>query len=136
MLHALRGYSLKKTQLLVVAHGSRREASNDEVRALTKKLSEMSHPYHSVKSAFLELAEPSIPDGIRAAIRNGSTRVVVFPYFLSAGRHVTEDIPSEIQVVKDEYPEVDIQLASYLGSAEDIANLILNLVDGQYGTTD
>lgn len=121
---------MNKTQLLVVAHGSRREASNDEVRDLSKKLDGMPHQYGSVKPAFLELAEPSIPDGIRAAILDGSTKVVVFPYFLSAGRHVTEDIPSEIQIVKDEYPEVAIELAPYLGSAEGVTDLILKQVGG------
>ncbi len=119
---------MNKTQLLVIAHGSRREASNDEVRDLAKKLDAMPHQYHSVKPAFLELAEPSIPDGIRAAIIEGSTKVVVYPYFLSAGRHVTEDIPSEIQIVRDEYPEVDIELAPYLGSAAGITRLILKQV--------
>ena len=124
---------MNKTRLLVVAHGSRREASNDEVRDLATKLDGMPHQYGSVKPAFLELAEPSIPDGIRAAIFDGSTKVVVFPYFLSAGRHVTEDIPSEIQIVKDEYPEVSIELAPYLGSAEGITALILKQVDDSNG---
>ncbi len=123
---------MNKTQLLVVAHGSRREASNNEVRDLANKLDAMPHQYYSVKPAFLELAEPSIPDGIRAAILDGSTKVVVFPYFLSAGRHVTEDIPSEIQVVKDEYPEINIELAPYLGSAEGITRFMLK----QLGTVN
>ena len=52
--------------LLVVAHGSRREESNDEVRDLTACLREQSgDAYAQVECAFLELAEPSIPDGIR-----------------------------------------------------------------------
>ena len=46
---------------------------------------------------FLELAEPSIPDGIQRCIDAGATEVVVVPYFLSAGRHVSEDIPAEVE---------------------------------------
>ena len=114
------------TQLLIVAHGSRREASNNEVRQLAHKLNDMSHQYDAVKPAFLELAEPSIPDGLRAAIVNGATKIVVFPYFLTAGRHVAEDIPAEIQKVIVESPDVEIILAPYLGAADDIANLLLN----------
>lgn len=113
------------TQLLVVAHGSRREASNDEVRELANKLREMPHPFDGVEAAFLELAEPSIPDGLRYAIANGSKNIVVIPYFLSAGRHVIEDIPTEIQIVRDEFPDIEITLASYLGAAKGISTLLL-----------
>ena len=72
--------------LLVVAHGSRRAESNDEVRELAAKLDKMEHGYDEVGAAFLELAEPLIPDGIISAIEKGADEVVVFPYFLSAGR--------------------------------------------------
>ncbi len=113
------------TSLIIVAHGSRREASNDEVRELTSKIREEAYDFDYVESAFLELADPSIPEGIRAAIVKGHKRVVVLPYFLSAGRHVTDDIPAKIQVVQDEFPEVEIYLAPYVGAAAGIVDLLL-----------
>lgn len=116
--------------LLLVAHGSRRASSNDEVRQLAAKLaSQAGNRYHSVNCAFLELAEPSIPDGIEACIRTGAEEVVVLPYFLSAGRHVIEDIPREIAGKQKEYPQVLIHLAPYLGSAEGIIELLLGVAN-------
>lgn len=112
--------------LLVVAHGSRREESNNEVRDLVKKVASMDHDFHEVKPAFLELAEPLIPDGIRAAIANGATKVVVLPYFLSAGRHVVEDIPTDVKIVQDDHPNIQITIAPYLGAAIDIPQILLN----------
>ena len=92
--------------LLLVAHGSRREASNEEVRQLTTQLAaHAGNRYQSVSCAFLELAEPSIPDGIEACIQQGAEEVIVLPYFLSAGRHVHEDIPREIAGKQQEYPQ-------------------------------
>jgi len=112
--------------LLVVAHGSRRMESNDEVRALTGRLGvQASGSYARVQCAFLELAEPSIPDGLRAAIREGATQVTVVPYFLSAGRHVVTDIPAEIEVVRKEYPDIEIVLAPYVGAAPGLTDLLL-----------
>ena len=112
--------------LLVVAHGSRRVESNDEVRALTGRLGAQADGlYARVQCAFLELAEPSIPDGLRAAIREGATQVTVVPYFLSAGRHVVTDIPAEIEGVRKEYPDVDIVLAPYVGAAPGLTELLL-----------
>ena len=116
--------------LLLVAHGSRRDASNDEVRDLTRQLRKAGGRFQHVACAFLELAEPSIPDGLRAAIAAGAGEVVVLPYFLSAGRHVVTDIPAEVAVVQAEHPEVPIRVAPYLGAAEGIAQILLQQAAG------
>ena len=111
--------------LLIVAHGSRRAASNDEVRALTEQVAaQAGDRYGQVACAFLELAEPSIPEGVSALIAAGSTEVTVVPYFLSAGRHVAEDIPAE--VAKVESPAgVTVRIAPYLGQSSAMVDLLL-----------
>jgi sirohydrochlorin ferrochelatase len=116
--------------LLLVAHGSRREASNEEVRQLAVQLGvHAGDRYQSVNCAFLELAEPSIPDGIEACIQAGAEEVIVLPYFLSAGRHVSEDIPREVAGKQQEYPEIPIRLAPYLGSTAGITDLLLGVAE-------
>lgn len=111
--------------LLLVAHGSRREASNDEIRELTTRLREATDDFDHMGCAFLELAEPSIPDGLRQAIARGAREVVVLPYFLSAGRHVVTDIPSEVEIVQKEHPSVVIHIAPYLGAADGVVGLLI-----------
>ncbi len=112
--------------LLLVAHGSRRAASNDEVRELTRRVAARAAArYEHVACAFLELAEPSIPDGIQACIDAGADEVVVVPYFLSAGRHVAEDIPGEVRVKQVQHPGLRIHIAPYLGMNEAIPELLL-----------
>jgi sirohydrochlorin ferrochelatase len=112
--------------LLLVAHGSRRAASNDEVRALTERLARQAGGrYGHVACAFLELAEPSIPDGIQGCIDAGADEVVVLPYFLSAGRHVAEDIPGEVKIKQEQYPQLRIHIAPYLGLSDAIPDLLL-----------
>lgn len=112
--------------LLLIAHGSRRAESNDEVRALTAELTARANASYSiVRCAFLELAEPSIPDGIELCVKEGATEVVVLPYFLSAGRHVVTDIPNEVRGKQEEYPQVNIRIANYLGASSGIPDLLL-----------
>jgi sirohydrochlorin ferrochelatase len=113
--------------MLVVAHGSRRAESNEEVRSLARQLHARESEFDAIGCAFLELAEPSIPDGLRNAIAAGAREVVVVPYFLSAGRHVVRDIPREVDVVRAEYPDVAITVAPYLGAAPELAGLLLEL---------
>ncbi|OOZ13043.1 cobalamin biosynthesis protein CbiX [Solemya velum gill symbiont] len=114
--------------LVVVAHGSRREASNDEVRELVARLDDSAGGTFSVVcAAFLELAEPSIPDAIVNVIDRGAGHVTVLPYFLSAGRHVASDIPAEIEKARVRRPGVEIRLAEYAGSSEAMLPLLLDL---------
>lgn len=114
--------------LLVVAHGSRREQSNEEVRNIASSLRDHAEgDYEHVACAFLELAEPSIPDGIEQCISAGAREVVVLPYFLSAGRHVAKDIPAEVAGKQEEHPEIAITIAPYLGASAGIVELMLDL---------
>jgi sirohydrochlorin ferrochelatase len=112
--------------LLIVAHGSRREASNQEVRDLSASVARraVGH-FDAVSCAFLELADPNIPDELRKLIQSGAGEITVMPYFLSAGRHVAEDIPGEVDLVRGEFPDVTITLAPYLGLAVGVADLLL-----------
>ena len=114
--------------LILVAHGSRREASNDEIRQLAVRVAEQAgDEFDEVTAAFLELAEPSIPDGIVGAIDGGAKEVLVLPYFLSAGRHVATDIPSEVEVARKARPDAKILIAPYAGSAEAMIDLLLGI---------
>lgn len=114
--------------LLLIAHGSRRQASNDEVRDLTQSLKQQTGDEFSiVECAFLELAEPSIPDGVTACIEKGAESVTVLPYFLSAGRHVVADIPEELQKARALHPNVEVKTAPYLGSAPAISEILIDL---------
>lgn len=115
--------------LILIAHGSRRAESNEEVRALATQLGRMSKSFDSVTCAFLELAEPSIPDGIEACVQRGANDIVILPYFLSAGRHVAEDIPALVKPKQLQYPDLKIELRPYLGAAKALPALLVGLVE-------
>ncbi|VAW96382.1 Sirohydrochlorin cobaltochelatase [hydrothermal vent metagenome] len=118
--------------LLIVAHGSRRAESNEEVKSLTDQLririeALPQADFGFVDCAFLELAEPSIEDGMHDCVGKGAREVVILPYFLSAGRHVAQDIPAIVEQVAATLPAVKIRIAPYLGSSAGLSNLMLEL---------
>ena len=114
--------------LLLVAHGSRITSSNETVAALTEKLrSNLSnYGFEAATHAFLELTEPTIPEGVSELIDAGATEVVVLPYFLAPGTHVVDDVPELIGEAKDHYPAVSFKVMPHLGAIEGMANLILD----------
>jgi len=119
-----------KKSLLIVAHGSRRDASNAEVRALTDRVRDAAGTgdFADIECAFLELSPPTIPDGLERLIERGATHVMVLPYFLAAGRHVAEDIPEQVNATRVKHPDVHIEIAPYLGTSEAMPRLLLTML--------
>ena len=113
--------------LLVIAHGSRRQQSNEEVKVIAEKLkSTCSDEYPIIHPAFLELAEPLIPDGIKNCVDDGATEIIILPYFLNSGRHVVEDIPGIVNSTITDYPNVNVKLAKHLGASDLMMDILIS----------
>ncbi|MDG1249270.1 MAG: CbiX/SirB N-terminal domain-containing protein [Gammaproteobacteria bacterium] len=114
--------------LLLVAHGSRRTVSNIEIAVVATSLrKQVSDDFAFTRHAFLEIAQPSIPDAIDELIADGADDITVLCYFLSAGRHVREDVPAFVEDKRKQYPEVKLSLAPYLGQAPDLIGVLHRL---------
>ena len=93
---------------LIVAHGSRRIEANAEIAALACQLQNCL-PRYTVRHAFLELAQPSIPDALEKAIAEGAALIQILPYFLTGGVHVTTDIPEILDATQRRHPRVTLR---------------------------
>ena len=107
---------------LLVGHGSRREASNEAVRELAADLEDRLGV--STDAAFLELAEPSIPEAI-GTLAHGSVRITTVPLSLFAASHVKNDLPLAVNRARSEHPSVRFHAGAHLG----IHPAILDLLD-------
>ena len=117
--------------LLLVAHGSRRAESNAEIGRLAARVAERAGArFDVVEHAFLELAEPSIPDGVTRCIERGAARVSVVPYFLARGTHVADDIPEQVDIARAAHPDADIRVTDYLGTSDALVDVLVGLADG------
>ncbi len=121
--------------LLIIAHGSRRAASNDEVRRLADQVrAQAGSAYADVETAFLELEEPGIRAGLAALAGRGAMEIVVFPYFLAAGTHVAQDIPEAINEFSAAYPGVEVRLTPHLGASATLPAAILGVAEQAAGS--
>ncbi|WP_295421988.1 CbiX/SirB N-terminal domain-containing protein [Sulfurovum sp.] len=119
---------LTSRALIIVAHGSRRESSNEEVKALGQSVKALQGSnYHTVLTSFLEFAAPSLEASLVDCISEGVSEIVILPYFLASGNHVTRDIPEVIKKVQDVHPQVKISLKEHLGSAVGMVKLLSDM---------
>ena len=110
--------------ILLVDHGSQRQAANDMLQEIAALVRQLQSQYH-VEIAHMELAEPTIEQGFAACVATGATEVVVHPYMLAPGRHSTEDIPRLAAAAAKNHPGVKFGVSSPLGIHPLMAEMIL-----------
>ena len=114
--------------LIIVAHGSRKETSNKEVMVLGEKVASLlGHYYAYVMTAFLEFTSPSLEESILSSIEQGMNEIVILPYFLASGNHVTRDIPEVVAKIQASHPDVKMILKAHIGSASSMATLLVDM---------
>ncbi|ARB47370.1 sirohydrochlorin chelatase [Alloalcanivorax xenomutans] len=117
--------------LVVMAHGSRAAAANDEFRSQVEQLARRCPGFVAVVPCFLELASPSLNEAIQQLAHQPVEQVFVYPMFFNGGKHVARDIPAQVREARERYPELKIELLEYLGSTPDLADLMARHVGEQ-----
>jgi sirohydrochlorin ferrochelatase len=110
--------------ILLIDHGSRREAANAMLQDVAALAERLAGGTVIVCPAHMELAEPSIASGFTACVERGATEVVAVPYMLSPGRHSTEDIPRLVAAAAAGH-DVSYRVAVCLGVHTGLAQLVL-----------
>lgn len=110
--------------ILLIAHGSRRQEANEDLRQLAAMLAERC-PDEIIECAYLELAEPTIPQGLQGCVERGATQIRMLPWFLSAGTHVREDLAGYRREFAEAHPGLDIQLCPPIGLHPKMVDVLL-----------
>ena len=115
--------------LIIAAHGSRKETSNREVVALAQKLSQkLGSQFDRVEPAFLQIAQPNLANTLESMALMKPSKIVVFPFFIGSGSHITADIPDLMEQVQKKFPDVGFHLTQHLGKLEAIEDVIASEV--------
>ncbi len=122
-------------RILLIGHGSpKKEANNIEV--VGKLLHQAIHPICTgdcVRVAYLQFVKPDLMSAIKDCINEGAERVIIHPFFLSSGMHVTKDIPELIEEARNIYTDVKFYYSEPLGVHEKLVDIVLDRVNSIEG---
>ncbi len=110
--------------LLIVDHGSRRQEANDMLVGVGE-IVKRQRPDLIVHIAHMDLAEPTIADGVQKCIGDGATEIIVHPYMLSPGRHATTDIPAMVNEAATGHRDVSVRVTGPLGLHDKLGQVVL-----------
>lgn len=122
--------------IIVVGHGSlEKEAGNIEF--VVKKLHGMIHDKckdNCVRGAYLQFLDPDLLGAIKASVKDGAKKIIVHPYFLSSGVHVSKNIPQIIKEAGALYPDVEFVCTEHLGTHPKLVEVVLERIKEARGT--
>jgi precorrin-8X/cobalt-precorrin-8 methylmutase len=108
--------------VVILCHGSRGERGKVEVPETLGKVTDgvkpLLPPGVEVAGAALQFNHPTLEEAVEALVARGVPRIIIMPYFLLVGRHITEDIPGLVEELKDTYRGIKFSVAKPLGSQE------------------
>jgi sirohydrochlorin cobaltochelatase len=105
---------MPQTRIILFAHGSRDPIWIETFERVALELA-MEIGVESVALAYLEFALPSLADAVLDAAEDGVRKVKILPLFLSAGGHVSRDIPRLANAARREHPQLEIELLPPVG---------------------
>lgn len=111
--------------LLLIDHGSRRAEANELLEQVAKMVSSQLDA-DIVEVAHMEIAEPAIEVGFTRCVEKGATMVVVHPFMLAPGRHVTKDLPRLIAAAAASHPGAKYVISEPLGAHPGIVQAVID----------
>ncbi|MCM3720602.1 sirohydrochlorin chelatase [Solibacillus isronensis] len=116
--------------ILYVGHGTRLKKGVDEAIRfieITKSFVEA----EIQETAFLELVEPNIVEGIANCVNQGATHISVVPILLLTAQHANKDIPAEIKIAKERFPHLKFTIGRPLGIHSSLIETVFERIEEQ-----
>ncbi len=122
--------------IILVGHGSPRKDAN-LMEVVGGMLHAMLHPgcaHSCVRACYLQFGQPDVGRAIDDAVKElNPRRIIIHPYFLNSGMHVTKDIPEMIDKARARHRGVDFIYTEPLGIAAEIVRVAKERIEAARG---
>jgi sirohydrochlorin cobaltochelatase len=113
--------------LILFAHGARDARWSAPLTALAEAIRAQAGGA-SVRSAFLELQTPTLPEALEAAASEGARRIHVLPVFWAAAGHVDNALPPMLAEFNGHHPQIVVRTLPVLSELPGMLDFIARTV--------
>lgn len=122
-----RKLKVRNTGIVILCHGSKIEKANQTIYKIIKEVKRDSG-LEIVEPAFLQLCGPDFHASVEKVIEKGCKKILVVPFFLFMGNHVSRDIPREIKRQGQLYKSVKFVYARNIGCSVMMSDIVLDCI--------
>jgi sirohydrochlorin cobaltochelatase len=112
--------------IVLLAHGSRDARWREPIEAVAARVTARA-PDALVACAYIELAAPGLSTATAALVTAGARAIRVVPLFLGMGKHAREDLPHQVEALRQAWPHIDISLAGIVGEEPELVDLLAKI---------
>jgi sirohydrochlorin ferrochelatase len=109
--------------VILLGHGSRLPEASQSMQRVAHQLRAL-YGYAQVVVCHMELASPNLNDAFDECVASGQRDIVILPYFLHAGVHLTQDIPEMVEALRLRHPNTRVVIGPHLGFDESLVSLV------------
>ncbi|KAB2954185.1 hypothetical protein F9B85_00325 [Heliorestis acidaminivorans] len=118
-----------KSGVILLSHGSRSKEANENA-IIVGEMVKKKYNIEPLLVTFMELAEPSLEDGVRRLIEEEKVdHIKVVPLFLNNGIHLKRDVPRMLEELRTQYGHVTFNQGRPFGTDERLVDLVYERIE-------
>lgn len=122
-------------KVILVLHGSPKSEANKVFFLIPLLAKVLKKPASDIKLSFLQFGKPSLEEVLKEVVQEKPLRIIIHPFFLTSGQHVSFDIPQIIKDFKENYPEIKFFYTPPLGIHPKMAEIVKERIEEALGFT-
>lgn len=122
-------------KIILVLHGSPRSEANKVSFLIPLLAKTLNKSFQDIKLSFLQFGSPSLEEVLEEVIKEEPSKVIIHPFFLTKGQHVSSDIPKIIKKYEERYPKIKFFYTPPLGIHPKMAEIVKERIEESLGFT-
>lgn len=109
--------------VILFAHGARDPDWAAPFNIIKRQL-QAARPQAQVELAFQDFMSPTLEEAAARVVAQGARRAVLVPLFMAQGGHLKQDLPRMVAKIREQHPQLELQLMPAIGDSPEILQAI------------
>ena len=113
--------------IILFAHGAR-DPEWAVPFGIIKQQLQAARPDTQVELAFQDFMTPTLEAAVAQCVARGARHIVLVPLFMAQGGHLKQDLPLLVEKIRQQHPQLELQVLPAIGDAPEILQAITDWV--------
>ena len=113
--------------IILFAHGAR-DPEWAVPFGIIKQQLQAARPDTQVELAFQDFMTPTLEAAVAQCVARGARHIVLVPLFMAQGGHLKQDLPLLVGKIRQQHPQLELQVMPAIGDAPEILQAITDWV--------